>query len=121
LVNGAAVLFNSSVVATASNAGASVYSATKGAVNKIAQIAANELADRKIRVNIVSPGPTATPGFEAIPGGAEEMAAAATALQRMGNPDEIAKAVLFLASDDASFITGAELLVDGGYINYALK
>jgi NAD(P)-dependent dehydrogenase (short-subunit alcohol dehydrogenase family) len=49
------------------------------------------------------------------------MAAAATALQRMGNPDEIAKAVLFLASEDASFITGAELLVDDGYINYALK
>lgn len=121
LANESAVLFNSSVVATATNAGASVYSATKGAVNKIAQIVANELADRKIRVNIVSPGPTTTPGFEAIPGGAEEMAAAATALQRMGNPDEIAKAVLFLASEDASFITGAELLVDGGYINYALK
>lgn len=121
LANGSAVLFNSSVVATASNAGASVYSATKGAVNKIAQIASNELADRKIRVNIVSPGPTATPGFQAIPGGAEEMAAAATALQRMANPDEIAKAALFLASDDASFINGTELLVDGGYINYALK
>ncbi|WP_166336209.1 SDR family oxidoreductase [Sphingobacterium chungjuense] len=121
LVNGSAVLFNSSVVATATNIGASVYSATKAAVSKIAQIAANELADRKIRVNIVSPGPTSTPGFEAIPGGAEEMAVAATALQRMGNPDEIAKAILFLASDDASFVTGAELLVDGGYINYALK
>jgi NAD(P)-dependent dehydrogenase (short-subunit alcohol dehydrogenase family) len=122
LENGAAVIFNSSVVATASNAGASVYSATKGAVNKIAQIAANELADRKIRVNIVSPGPTATPGFErVIPEGVKEMAAAATALQRMGNAEEIAKAVLFLASDDASFITGTELLVDGGYINYALK
>ncbi|QJD95179.1 SDR family oxidoreductase [Mucilaginibacter robiniae] len=122
LANASAVVFNSSVVATASNAGASVYSATKGALNKIAQIAANELADRKIRVNIVSPGPTATPGFDkAVPVGAKEMATAATALQRMGNPDEIAKAVLFLASDDASFITGTELLVDGGYINYALK
>jgi NAD(P)-dependent dehydrogenase (short-subunit alcohol dehydrogenase family) len=57
LANGAAVVFTSSTVATASNLGASVYSATKGALNKIAQIAANELADRKIRVNIVSPGP----------------------------------------------------------------
>jgi len=121
LANGSAVIFNSSVVATASNAASSVYAATKGAVSKIAQVAANELADKKIRVNIISPGPTSTPGFQAIPGGAEEMAAAATALQRMGSPDEIAKTVLFLASDDASFITGTELLVDGGYINYALK
>ena len=95
IADGAAVIFTSSTAATAANVGSIIYSATKGALTKIAQIAANELADRKIRVNIVSPGPTATPGFEAIPGGAEEMAAAATALQRMGNPDEIAKAVLF--------------------------
>lgn len=122
LANGSSVLFTSSTVATASNLGASVYSATKGALNKIAQIAANELAEKNIRVNIVSPGPTATPGFDkATSGAAKEFFAAATALQRMGNSDEIAKTVLFLASHDASFITGTELLVDGGYINYALK
>lgn len=122
LANGAAVLFTSSTVATASNLGTSVYSSTKGALNKIAQIAANELAERKIRVNIISPGPVATPGLDnAVPAEAKEHLAAATALQRLGNPDEIANAVLFLASDAASFITGTEILADGGYINYAMK
>lgn len=122
LADGAAVLFTSSTVATASNLGTSVYSATKGALNKIAQIAANELAERKIRVNIVSPGPVQTPGLEyAVPPEAKAYLAAATALQRLGDADEIAKTVLFLASDAASFITGTELLVDGGYINYGLK
>jgi len=122
LADGAAVLFTSSTVATAANVGASIYSATKGALNKIAQIAANELAGRKIRVNIVSPGPVATPGLEnALPAEAKELLAGATALQRVGNPDEIAKTVLFLASDAASFITGTEIVADGGYLNYALK
>jgi len=122
LADGSAVVFTSSTVATAANLGASVYSATKGALNKIAQIAANELAPRKIRINIVSPGPVATPGLEkAVPEDAKGHLAAATALQRLGHPDEIAKTVLFLASDDASFINGTELLADGGYINYAMK
>lgn len=122
LASGSAVIFTSSTVATATGVGTSVYSATKGALNKIAQIAANELADRKIRVNIVSPGPIQTPGLEyALPAEAKPQLAAATALQRLGEADEVAKTVLFLASDDASFITGTELLVDGGYINYALK
>jgi NAD(P)-dependent dehydrogenase (short-subunit alcohol dehydrogenase family) len=122
LANGAAVVFTSSTVATASNVGTSVYSATKGALNKIAQIAANELADRKIRVNIVSPGPVQTPGLEgALPPEAKAAIAAATALQRLGNADEIAQTVLFLASDAASFITGTELVADGGYLNYGLK
>lgn len=64
LANGSSVVFTSSTVATATNSGTSVYSATKGALNKIAQIAANELAERGIRVNIVSPGPVQTPGLE---------------------------------------------------------
>jgi NAD(P)-dependent dehydrogenase (short-subunit alcohol dehydrogenase family) len=122
LVNGAAVIFTSSVVATASNAGTSVYSSTKGALNKIAQIAANELAERKIRVNIVSPGPVQTPGLEnAVPQEAKASLAAATALQRLGHADEIAQTVLFLSSDAASFITGTEIVADGGYLTYALK
>lgn len=122
LADGAAVVFTSSSVASAANLGASVYSATKGALNKIAQIAANELAGRKIRVNIVSPGPILTPGLEnAVPTEAKEFLANATALQRIGDPDEIAKTVLFLASDAASFITGTEITVDGGYHTYALK
>lgn len=122
LTDGASVLFTSSTVATAANLGTSIYSATKGALNKIAQIAANELAARKIRVNIVSPGPVQTPGLESVvPEGAKEFLAAATALQRLGHPDEIAKTVLFLASDAASFISGTEIVADGGYLNYALK
>ena len=121
--DGGAILFTSSIVATAANLGSSVYAATKGALNKIAQIAANELADRKIRVNIVSPGPVQTEGLDSVVPTKEAKGhlASATALQRLGNPHEIAKAVLFLASGEASFILGTELLVDGGYTTFAKK
>lgn len=122
LNEGASVIFTSSTVATAANSGTSIYSATKGAVNRIAQIAANELADQKIRVNLLSPGPVETPGFDkATLGMPKEAFSSVTALQRMGRPEEIAKTVLFLASEDASFITGTELVVDGGYLTYATK
>ena len=122
LADGASVLFTSSSVASAANLATSIYSATKGAINKIAQIAANELAPRKIRVNIISPGPIATPGLDTVASAeAKAFLAGATALQRLGHPDEIAKTVLFLASDAASFISGTEVTVDGGYHSYALK
>lgn len=121
LNDGASVILTSSIVATTSGINGSIYSATKGAVNAIGRIAANELASRKIRVNIVSPGPVETPGLDKAAFDAKEYLASATALQRLGKADEIAKTVLFLASDDASFITGTELLVDGGFINYAMK
>jgi NAD(P)-dependent dehydrogenase (short-subunit alcohol dehydrogenase family) len=122
LAEGASVIFTSSVVATAANTGTSIYSATKGALNKIAQIAANELAERKIRVNIVSPGPIQTPGLESVlPPEAKAHIAAATAQQRIGDAAEIASTVLFLASDAASFISGTDITVDGGYLTYALK
>lgn len=122
LADGASVVLTSSTVATAATLNSSVYSATKGAVNKIAQVAANELAERKIRVNMVSPGPTQTEGLDGVVSAeAKDYLAASTALQRLGRADEIANTVLFLASDHASFITGAELLVDGGAINYMLK
>jgi NAD(P)-dependent dehydrogenase (short-subunit alcohol dehydrogenase family) len=122
LTNGAAVVFTSSVAATAANLGASVYSATKGALNKIAQIAANELAGRKIRVNIISPGPISTPGLTSLLSTeAQDFLAGTTALQRLGSSEEIANTVLFLASDAASYITGTEIVVDGGYNSYALK
>ena len=115
------------MAATGAMLNASVYSATKSAVKSIARVAANELAERKIRVNIVSPGPTDTPNYSKL-GFPEEAVnqfknhyASNTAVKRMGSADDIAKAVLFLASDDASFITGNELIADGGFINYALK
>jgi len=118
LADGSSVIFTNSTVSIASNMSASVYAATKGALLKIAQIAANELAPRKIRVNSVSPGPTATAG---LPEESRAFLAPLTSLQRVADPSEIAKAVLFLASDSASYVTGTELLVDGGYINHALK
>lgn len=122
LSDGASVVFTSSTVATASGVNTGVYSATKSAVSKVAQIAANELASRKIRVNIVSPGPTQTEGLDGVASvEAKDFLASSTALQRLGNPEEIANAVLFLASANASFITGTELLVDGGAINYLMK
>lgn len=122
LADGSSVIFTSSTVATTTSLNTSVYSATKGAVNKVAQIAANELASRKIRVNIVSPGPTQTEGLDGVATAeAKDFLASSTALQRLGNPEEIANAVLFLASPNASFVTGTELLVDGGAINYLLK
>ncbi len=127
LADGASVLVTSSNAATASMLNASAYSATKSAVNTIARIAANELAERKIRVNIVSPGPIDTPIFgkagfpEETAQQFKEQIASATAAKRIGNPEEIAKTVLFLASDAASFITGTELIADGGLANYARK
>ena len=122
LSDGASVIFTSSSAASAANVGTSIYSSTKGALNKIAQIAANELAPRKIRVNLISPGPIETPGLNSVvPAEGQAFLAAATALQRLGRPDEIAKTVLFLASDDASYISGTEIVADGGYHSYALK
>ena len=122
LQDGASVIFTSSTVATAANLGSSIYSATKGALNKIAQIAANELAERKIRVNIVSPGATKTEGLEKVTTSEiRDHFSEIIALKRLGNPSEIAKTVLFLASDYASYISGTELLVDGGYTTFARK
>lgn len=122
LQDGASVVFTSSTVATAANLGSSIYSATKGALNKIAQIAANELAERKIRVNIVSPGAVKTEGLEKVTTSEiRDHFPSLIALNRLGDPSEIAKTVLFLSSDDASYISGTELLVDGGYTTFARK
>jgi NAD(P)-dependent dehydrogenase (short-subunit alcohol dehydrogenase family) len=100
-----------------------VYNATKAAVRSFARTWTSELKDRKIRVNVVSPGPISTPGVTAITGNdpaAEEafkaQMAANVPLGRVGEADEIAKAVVFLASDDSSYVAGVELFVDGGFV-----
>jgi len=98
----------------------SVYSATKAAVRSFARTWTVDLKDRKIRVNVVSPGPIDTPGVDTLAKTEAERKElvkgliSTVPLGRMGRPDEIAKAAVFLASNDSSFVTGIELFVDGG-------
>lgn len=120
--DGASIIINGSTNATANAIGSSIYAATKAAIIKIAKVAANELAPRHIRVNILSPGPTLTPGLEGVADtNVLEYFASNMALNRVGKANELAKAALFLASEDSSFITGTELIADGGLLNYSLK
>lgn len=125
LIEGASVITTSSNAAYFTMANASVYSSSKAAVSSITRIAANELASRKIRVNSVVPGAIETNWMEKSgfsleqKEGFKKQMAEGTALKRIGHSDEIAKTVLFLASDAASFITGTEILVDGGMLNLA--
>src|SRR5467141_845665 len=121
LPDGAPVILNASVVASKGLSSNSVYSATKAAIRSFARTWTTDLKDRHIRVNAVSPGPIDTPGLNnlvASTGAGEQRLKTLSSivpLGRLGTPYEIAKAVVFLASDDASFITGTELFVDGGF------
>ncbi|RYG27215.1 SDR family oxidoreductase, partial [bacterium] len=115
--NGGAIVLNASIVATKGFENFSVYSATKAAVRSFARTWTTDLKGRNIRVNVVSPGPIATPAVDGLSENPEEFKSgmiASVPLGRIGDPDEIAKAVVFLASDDSSFVTGANLVVDGG-------
>ena len=109
-----------SIVLTASIAahnGGPVYNATKAAVRSLARTLTAELRDRRIRANAVSPGPTRTATFDAFTEGSDDVEQAVVAqipVGRVGRPEEVAAAVLFLASDESSFVAGAELVVDGG-------
>jgi NAD(P)-dependent dehydrogenase (short-subunit alcohol dehydrogenase family) len=120
LSEGSAVLLNASVASRKGFAGASVYSATKAAVRSFGRTLAAELAPRGIRVVTISPGPIATALFSKLemPKEAADAVAAGwvegVALKRIGRPREIANLALFLASDEASFITGTEVFADGG-------
>jgi NAD(P)-dependent dehydrogenase (short-subunit alcohol dehydrogenase family) len=116
LQDGASIILTASTASRRGTPALSVYSATKAAVRSFARTWTSDLKERRIRVNAVSPGPIKTPGLEHIAG--EEfmkMISNTVPLGRIGQPDEIAKAVVFLASDDSSYITGAELFVDGGF------
>ncbi|MGC2475327.1 MAG: SDR family oxidoreductase [Candidatus Sulfotelmatobacter sp.] len=118
--DGGSIILNGSVVSLKGFPASSVYSATKAAVRSFARTWTTDLKDRKIRVNTISPGPIETPIFDTFTKSEEEQKAvkaqfaSGVPLGRMGRPDEIGKAALFLASDDASYVAGAELFVDGG-------
>jgi NAD(P)-dependent dehydrogenase (short-subunit alcohol dehydrogenase family) len=118
--DGGSILLNASIVSIKGMPAFSVYSATKAAVRSFARGWTNDLKDRKIRVNVISPGPIDTPildGLAESEEGRKNIKAHLTStvpLGRMGQPDEIGKAAVFLASSDASFIAGVELFVDGG-------
>jgi NAD(P)-dependent dehydrogenase (short-subunit alcohol dehydrogenase family) len=117
MVDGGRVVLVSSIAAHNGDPGHAVYNATKAAVRSLARTLTAELADRRIRANAVSPGPIATAGFDRFTGGdaaVEQAVASHIPVGRIGRPDEVASAVLFLASDASSFIAGAELVVDGG-------
>ena len=123
LVDGASVILTGSTAASGGTPAFSVYAASKAAVRSFARNWILDLKDRGIRVNVLSPGPTRTPGLVGLAGpeaarqqGMLDALAAKIPLGRVGDPDEIASAAVFLASDDASFVTGAELFVDGGEV-----
>lgn len=118
---GSAIVLNGSMVSVQGPAAFGIYAATKAAVRSLARTLATDLKGCDIRVNVVAPGVVVTPGYRNELGFSEEQIAAyveqvsaISPLGRTGTPDEVAKAVSFLASDEASFITGVELFVDGG-------
>jgi NAD(P)-dependent dehydrogenase (short-subunit alcohol dehydrogenase family) len=120
LRDGGAIVLNGSTTSISGTPAFSVYSATKAAVRNFARNWILDLKDRRIRVNVVSPGVTDTAGLNDLFGGGDQAEGTKTYLAglipagRVGQPAEIAKAVLFLASDEASFVNGVELFVDGG-------
>jgi NAD(P)-dependent dehydrogenase (short-subunit alcohol dehydrogenase family) len=120
LGKGASVILNSSIVNQKGMPGTTVYAASKAAVRSFGRTFAAELVGVGVRVNVVSPGPIVTPIYgklgmpaEAVKGFEEQMAAS-NPMKRFGQPDEVAKTVLYFASDDSSYVTGSEILVDGG-------
>ena len=121
LPDGASIVLNASIVGSKGLPSNSVYSATKAAVRSFARTWTTDLKQRRIRVNAISPGSIDTPGLADLLASSEageqrrKMISNAVPLGRFGTPDEIAKAVVFLASDESSYVTGTELFVDGGF------
>ena len=118
--DGGSIILNASIAASKGVEASSVYNATKAAIRSFARTWTVELRHRKIRVNAISPGMIDTPGLNGLAQSQEQIEQFKTSfvstvpLGRMGSPDEVAKAVSFLASDDSSYVTGIELFVDGG-------
>lgn len=114
LSDGASIILTGSVASVKGTSGFGVYGATKAAIRRFARTWTVELRDRRIRANVLSPGPVVTPLVAEQPPEAIAEIVSTVPMGRMGEPDEIARAALFLASDDSSFVTGIELFVDGG-------
>jgi NAD(P)-dependent dehydrogenase (short-subunit alcohol dehydrogenase family) len=117
LKDGGAIVLNTSVVSRKGIPTWSVYSASKAALRSLTRTLAAELLPRRIRVNAVAPGPVPTPNFRTewqTSGMSPEGVAAVVPMKRLGEVEEIARGVAFLASDEASYITGVELNIDGG-------
>jgi NAD(P)-dependent dehydrogenase (short-subunit alcohol dehydrogenase family) len=119
--DGAAIVINASIASVRGVPAFGVYAASKAALRSLARTWSVDLKDRRIRVNVVSPGTIVTPGYRNELGlddaqieALKAQTAAAAPLGRTGTPDEVARAVVFLASDDSSYVTGIELFVDGG-------
>jgi NAD(P)-dependent dehydrogenase (short-subunit alcohol dehydrogenase family) len=121
LPDGASIIINASIVGSKGLSSNSIYAATKATVRSFARTWTTELKSRQIRVNAISPGFIDTEGLRDLlssaPAGQERAKGVGSLVPmgRMGTPDEIAKAVVFLASDDSSYVTGIELFVDGGF------
>jgi NAD(P)-dependent dehydrogenase (short-subunit alcohol dehydrogenase family) len=112
--DGGSIILTGSVAGVKGTPGFGVYGATKAAIRCLVRTWTMELKDRRIRSNVVSPGPIDTPAVEQLPPDALAKIVSTIPMGRIGEADEVAKAALFLASDDSSFITGIELFVDGG-------
>lgn len=124
LKDGGSVILTGSTTSIKGTPAFSVYSATKAAVRNLARSWMLDLKERRIRVNVISPGPIETPGLLGLAADAEQERqlvdglAASVPLGRLGKPEEVANLALFLASDEGSFINGAELFVDGGEVQF---
>lgn len=112
--SGASIVLVGSIAGSIGNPGYGTYSATKAAVRSYARTWTGELAERGIRVNTLSPGPIDTPMFDGVSNEFRQSISDRIPLKRLGRPDEVAAAALFLASADSSYIAGAELCIDGG-------
>lgn len=112
--DGAAIILNGSAAAVQGSPGSTVYAASKAALRSFARTWTTDLRDRRIRVNVLSPGAIHTPSFETLPAEFKSQALAAIPAGRLGTEAEVATTALFLASADSGYITGAELPVDGG-------
>jgi NAD(P)-dependent dehydrogenase (short-subunit alcohol dehydrogenase family) len=114
LKEGGSIILNGSVAGVKGTPAFGVYGATKAALRSFARTWTSDLKDRRIRANVLGPGPTDTPALDGLAAEVLAWIVSTIPMGRMGESDEIAKAALFLASDDSSFVTGIDLFVDGG-------